>query len=157
MNPFKDIDQLYGSDVSRRYVEAGSGEELPAHAYAVAARAYKDVMERNGLNQTILVSGESGAGKTETTKIIMRSITEMSQWRSRQYEDVAARGIAERVLQSNPVLETFGNASTIRNENSSRFGKLIEMKFDKEGGALLSAHLTTYLLEKARLTYQFAR
>jgi len=110
-------------------------------------------MERFGINQTILVSGESGAGKTESTKIIMRSITEMSQWRSGQL--VGLSSLSERVLNSNPILETFGNACTIRNDNSSRFGKLIELKFCKDSGKIQGAHITTYLLEKARLTHQF--
>ncbi|GBG27766.1 Myosin-6 [Hondaea fermentalgiana] len=152
VNPFKEIPGMYGKGVVQKYASATADADLPAHIYRVASTAYKDVMERGGLNQTVLVSGESGAGKTETTKIIMRSLAAMSQWRS---SGASGTDISERVLRSNPVLETFGNSCTIRNENSSRFGKLIEIKFDSESGGTLGAHITTYLLEKARLTKQF--
>jgi len=152
VNPFKEIPNLYGPKMVAKYARARSETEMPAHIYQVAGAAYKDVMEREGMNQTILVSGESGAGKTESTKIIMRSLTDLSRWRSR---GKVGTEISERVLRSNPVLETFGNACTIRNDNSSRFGKFIEMKFDRDSGGILGAHLTTYLLEKARLLKQW--
>lgn len=144
-------------------------EKPPPHAYAVAERAFSSMlrsMEERAqfasssdlppCDQSILVSGESGAGKTVTTKIIMRYLTILSQRRVSKRGSKCLHGnnqsltVENQVLQSNPVLESFGNARTIRNDNSSRFGKYIDMIFD-HGGALLGASINFYLLEKVRL------
>jgi len=77
VNPYKRLDRMYGFDIAKLYLEAVSGTELPPHVYSVAAAAYNDVMMSKGRSQTILVSGESGAGKTETTKILMQGLTDM--------------------------------------------------------------------------------
>ena len=113
-------------------------------------------------NQSILVSGESGAGKTVTTKIVLNYFAMLSKTASRKWiagsvpreevygdEDIS---IEQQVLQSNPILESFGNARTIRNDNSSRFGKYIDIKFTKSG-KLSGASIETYLLEKVRLIH----
>ena len=145
-------------------------EKPPPHAYAVAERAFNCMLRSLGdrdhcrstadlppCDQSILVSGESGAGKTVTTKIIMRYLTILSQRQmNKRGSDVTGQGLSveNQVLQSNPVLESFGNARTIRNDNSSRFGKFIEMSFSssqKERGSLLGASIQFYLLEKVRL------
>ena len=111
-------------------------------------------------NQSILVSGESGAGKTVTTKFIMQYLATLSKRSStdggRRHSLTASGGktdIEQQVLQSNPILESFGNARTIRNDNSSRFGKFIEIQFT-ETGSLVGANIETYLLEKVRLISQ---
>merc|ERR1712023_296223 len=99
-------------------------------------------------DQSILVSGESGAGKTESTKFVMNYLASVASG-----EGSDQLGIAERVLQCNPLLESFGNARTVRNDNSSRFGKFIKMQFDSKG-KLVGASISTYLLEKVRLIHQ---
>ncbi|CAM9710314.1 unnamed protein product, partial [Ectocarpus sp. 8 AP-2014] len=103
------------------------------------------------VNQSILISGESGAGKTESTKFVMRYLTTVGN--GEDGVELEKGSIMDRVLQSNPILEAFGNARTIRNDNSSRFGKFIELMFDKRGN-LLGAGIETYLLEKVRIPAQ---
>ena len=125
----------------------------------------KDGAGAKGSDQAILVSGESGAGKTVTTKFIMNYLAMLSK-RSvsssvltktesgrNVTEEVRKVDIEQQVLQSNPILESFGNARTVRNDNSSRFGKYIEIQFSSNG-ALLGASIKTYLLEKVRIITQ---
>ena len=112
------------------------------------------MMAEQRKSQSILISGESGAGKTETTKIVMLYLTTLG---SNTTEDTGGTegeklSIMERVLQSNPILEAFGNAKTLRNDNSSRFGKFIELGFNR-AGILQGAKVQTYLLEKVRLGF----
>ncbi len=145
MNPFKRLRNMYGKETVNLYKNERDTEPLPPHVYSMAARAYNGLDEKE--NQTILVSGESGAGKTETTKILMNSLTEMGVG-----ESGVENSMAQKVLESNPILEAFGNACTIRNGNSSRFGKLIKMKFEEK--RLVGASITNYLLEKARIVHQ---
>jgi myosin V len=102
-------------------------------------------------NQSILISGESGAGKTESTKIVLRYLTTVGNaGGSLALEDGS---VMDKILQSNPILEAFGNARTLRNDNSSRFGKFIELNFNKRGH-LIGGTIRTYLLEKVRLPTQ---
>eukprot|EP00002_Diphylleia_rotans_P018356 TRINITY_DN3556_c0_g6_i1.p1 TRINITY_DN3556_c0_g6~~TRINITY_DN3556_c0_g6_i1.p1 ORF type:complete len:1192 (-),score=267.72 TRINITY_DN3556_c0_g6_i1:190-3765(-) len=141
VNPFKWLD-LYGEHRMKQYHE-GTPESEPPHIFSVAETAYRNLCKMQK-NQSILVSGESGAGKTETTKLLLRYLAR-----------VASSGreeITEQVLQSNPLLEAFGNAKTVRNDNSSRFGKFIELQFDK-ANYILGASIQTYLLEKSRVVY----
>lgn len=100
-------------------------------------------MRSDGVNQSMVISGESGAGKTETTKIAMQYLATLA----------GGGGMEEKVLQTNPILEAFGNAKTLRNNNSSRFGKLIDIHFDN-CGRITGAHIETYLLEKSRVVHQ---
>ena len=145
LNPFQSLD-LYGPKVMEQYASPHpSAKRPPPHIYAIAQDAYRSMLDANE-NQSILVSGESGAGKTVTTKIIMQYLATLSS----QHH---ASGIESQVLQSNPVLESFGNARTVRNDNSSRFGKFIQIHFSPSG-RLLSATIQTYLLEKVRLITQ---
>ena len=122
-------------------------------------------MSERRTSQSILISGESGAGKTESTKIVMLYLTTLGSSHHNVKQDEALAGgtssaraplnemsIMERVLQSNPILEAFGNARTLRNDNSSRFGKFIELGFSR-GGSLLGAKVQTYLLEKVRVGF----
>lgn len=99
-------------------------------------------MRKNDENQSILVSGESGAGKTETTKIVMNHLATVAGGHN--------DSTISRVIEVNPLLESFGNATTVRNDNSSRFGKFTQMQFDRKGN-LIGARCDTYLLEKSRV------
>jgi myosin heavy subunit len=108
---------------------------------------------QDGKNHSIVISGESGAGKTETMKLALQYIAEVSGKRVQTSEEDAAEQTAsleERILKANPVMEAFGNAKTTRNNNSSRFGKWTEIKFDK-GGAIIGGSIVNYLLEKSRV------
>eukprot|EP00986_Skeletonema_menzelii_P016754 scaffold15769_cov135-Skeletonema_menzelii.AAC.3 len=215
LNPFKSCKSLYSDTIMKRYWERGEaqmlmggsgegnngggggrdGDMLAPHVYDLADGTYRSMMLKIDLaragekcDQSILVSGESGAGKTVTTKFIMQYLATLSERRveakaiderggkpsssapkkrtkKRQSIDLGLRGsfqkeddaadtsIEQQVLQSNPILESFGNARTIRNDNSSRFGKFIEIRFDPTG-TLVGASIETYLLEKVRLISQ---
>lgn len=128
--------------------------ELGPHVYAIADRSYRQMMSEKRKSQSILISGESGAGKTESTKIVMHYLTTLGAGTATMNagHDAAEMSIMKKVLQSNPVLEAFGNARTLRNDNSSRFGKFIELGFSR-AGHLLGARVQTYLLEKVRLAF----
>jgi len=125
-------------------------------ARLVADAAYRNLMDAPGqkTDQSILVSGESGAGKTETTKFVMSYLATVAR-KDAEGTQQSDDHVADRVLESNPILESFGNARTIRNDNSSRFGKFIQMSFDHDG-SLVGAQIATYLLEKVRLAQQGA-
>lgn len=130
----------------------GSGDsELGPHVFAIADRSYRQMMSEKRKSQSILISGESGAGKTESTKIVMSYLTTLGGM-GLENDKEGELSIMERVLQSNPVLEAFGNARTLRNDNSSRFGKFIELGFSR-AGHLLGAKVETYLLEKVRIAF----
>jgi myosin V len=129
-----------------------SDNQLGPHVYAIADRAYRQMMSEQRKSQSILISGESGAGKTETTKIVMLYLTTLGAGGSASNLKEGELSIMERVLQSNPVLEAFGNARTLRNDNSSRFGKFIELGFSRAGN-LMGAKVQTYLLEKVRVAF----
>ncbi|GJM87348.1 hypothetical protein PR202_ga03294 [Eleusine coracana subsp. coracana] len=134
-----DMNEIY---MMQQYKGADFGELSP-HPFAVADVAYR-VMRNEGISQSILVSGESGAGKTESTKMIMRYLAYMGGKAASE-----GRTVEKQVLQSNPVLEAFGNAKTVRNNNSSRFGKFVEIQFD-QNGRISGAAVRTYLLERSR-------
>ena len=242
LNPFQNIRGLYGESTMKRYwekSESQSKETLPPHVYAIADEAFRSMMrsleqslggsDKTSCDQSILVSGESGSGKTVTTKFVMKYLAALSQRagsqtkEKRAYEKVADEkktrsggssstgtaltpsylpsvtpstssstpswvsrskrpdagsnnsivgksndglsnvtsligssapdSIEAQVLQSNPILESFGNARTMRNDNSSRFGKFIEIQFTRTG-RLVGAQIDTYLLEKVRLVTQ---
>jgi len=130
---------------------------LAPHQYVIAETAYRALLLPPTVrqSQSIVVSGESGAGKTESAKILMRYIT----WRSGAANPQGGVATAnDRIVQSNPMLEALGNAKTQRNHNSSRFGKYISIKFDADSSPgelnLLGASIETYLLEKSRIVYQ---
>lgn len=248
LNPFRQLRGLYGENTMKKYWDyaeanqtstngtSGSTEKLPPHVYSIADASFRSMMRKlddyleqespSGCDQSILVSGESGAGKTVTAKFVMKYLAALSQraaavhkapqkrayaivqeqrkaqqeqqenrhhphsylpsssspsrgdWNSRRSSsghllnggDKANRdgglanaitvlsgtpsnSIEAQVLQSNPILESFGNARTVRNDNSSRFGKFIEMQFTRYG-KLIGAQIETYLLEKVRIVTQ---
>nr|CAB3448335.1 unnamed protein product [Digitaria exilis] len=143
VNPFRRLPHLYDTQMMQQYKGADFGELSP-HPFAVADVAYR-LMLNEGVSQSILVSGESGAGKTESTKMIMRYLAYMGGKAASE-----GRTVEKQVLQSNPVLEAFGNAKTVRNNNSSRFGKFVEIQFD-QNGRISGAAVRTYLLERSRV------
>ncbi|CAN1789964.1 XI-2 [Linum perenne] len=143
VNPFRRLPHLYDNHMMDQYKGAAIGELSP-HPFAVADTAYRQMIN-DGISQSILVSGESGAGKTESTKSLMRYLAFMGGRNASE-----GRSVEQQVLESNPVLEAFGNAKTVRNNNSSRFGKFVELQFDKRG-RISGAAIRTYLLERSRV------
>ncbi|KAL0920549.1 hypothetical protein M5K25_009691 [Dendrobium thyrsiflorum] len=143
VNPFRKLPHLYNTHMMEQYKGATFGELSP-HVFAVADAAYR-LMINEGVSQSILVSGESGAGKTESTKMLMRYLAYMGGRAAAE-----GRTIEQKVLESNPVLEAFGNAKTVRNNNSSRFGKFVEIQFNQRG-KISGAAIRTYLLERSRV------
>ncbi|KAL7159103.1 hypothetical protein ABFS83_01G006500 [Erythranthe nasuta] len=143
VNPFTKLPHLYNMYMMEQYKGAPFGELSP-HVFAVADASYRAMMSER-CSQSILVSGESGAGKTETTKLIMQYLTYVG---GRAASD--DRTVEQQVLESNPLLEAFGNARTVRNDNSSRFGKFVEIQFDSNG-RISGAAIRTYLLERSRV------
>uniref|UniRef100_A0A5K3EY26 Myosin motor domain-containing protein n=1 Tax=Mesocestoides corti TaxID=53468 RepID=A0A5K3EY26_MESCO len=145
VNPYYEIKGLYSREMIEMYKGKSLGT-LPPHPFAIADKAFRD-MKMQKESQAIIVSGESGAGKTETTKHVLRYLTEGY--------GADAGVIEKRIIDSNPLLEAFGNAKTMRNNNSSRFGKFIELAFDKNA-AVCGGSLEHYILEKGRLVRQSA-
>ncbi|KAJ0240162.1 Myosin-10 [Hirschfeldia incana] len=143
VNPFKRLPHLYGNEIMEQYKGSDFGDLSP-HPFAVADSAYRKMINE-GVSQAILVSGESGAGKTESTKMLMQYLAYMGG-----KAESEGRSVEQQVLESNPVLEAFGNAKTVRNNNSSRFGKFVEIQFNHMG-RISGAAIRTYLLERSRV------
>ncbi|XP_048023819.1 unconventional myosin-Va isoform X12 [Megalobrama amblycephala] len=143
INPYETL-PIYGADIINAYSGQNMGDMDP-HIFAVAEEAYKQ-MARDERNQSIIVSGESGAGKTVSAKYAMRYFATVSG-------SASEANVEEKVLASNPIMESIGNAKTTRNDNSSRFGKYIEIGFDKRYH-IIGANMRTYLLEKSRVVFQ---
>jgi len=142
VNPFKYIERLYTPDLMAQCRKFPTGHpERPAHTFAMAEAAYMQ-LQKQKKSQSLVVSGESGAGKTEVNKQCMNYLV----WRACD----ETSDLANRILESNPVLEGLGNAKTVRNNNSSRFGKFVTMRFD-EKNRLVGAEVQTFLLEKSRV------
>merc|ERR1739838_856109 len=123
--------------------------ECPPHIFGVAEGSYQG-MQQAGKNQSILITGESGAGKTENTKKVISYFASIGATGKKKEGEI---GLEDKIVQTNPVLEAWGNAKTLRNDNSSRFGKFIRIWFNA-GGKLSGADMVIYLLEKSRLTFQ---
>jgi myosin-5 len=172
VNPFKSV-PLYSTQILESYynlgllksqgIENSNSTPLPPHVYAIADASYRDMMKiikeaghgaagaKVPANQCVLISGESGAGKTESTKVVLKYLTTVGSSTGSVQQDTGS--VMDKILQSNPILEAFGNARTLRNDNSSRFGKFIELNFNKRG-VLIGGRIRTYLLEKVRLPCQ---
>jgi myosin-5 len=155
-NPFDRMDYLYDPGLVQAYAGKRKEDQDP-HLFAIADTAYQ-AMVRDQKNQTIVVSGESGAGKTVSAKYIMRYFATVEDptrpgRRKKNAAGAAMSKTEEQILATNPIMEAFGNAKTTRNDNSSRFGKYIEILFDKEVD-IIGAKIRTYLLERARLVFQ---
>ncbi|XP_072134310.1 unconventional myosin-Vc isoform X2 [Mobula birostris] len=143
INPYKEV-PIYGDAIIYAYSGQNMGDMDP-HIFAVAEEAYKQ-MARKNRNQSIIVSGESGAGKTVSARYAMRYFATVSKSSSKDC-------IEDKVLASNPITEAIGNAKTTRNDNSSRFGKYTEISFDARY-RIIGANMRTYLLEKSRVVFQ---
>ncbi|XP_066551271.1 unconventional myosin-Va [Amia ocellicauda] len=143
INPYEDL-PIYGAEV----IDAYSGQDaahMDPHIFSVAEEAYRH-MAREEQNQSIIISGESGAGKTVSAKFTMRYFAAVGG-------SAQQTSVEERVLATNPIMEAIGNAKTTRNDNSSRFGKYIEIGFGRHGD-IIGAKMRTYLLEKSRVVFQ---
>jgi myosin-1 len=145
VNPFRDLG-IYTDDVLNSY-KGKNRLEMPPHVFAIAESSYYN-MKAYKENQCIIISGESGAGKTEAAKRIMQYIANVSGG-----TDSSIQQIKDMVLATNPLLESFGNAKTLRNNNSSRFGKYLEIQFNDQGEPV-GANINNYLLEKSRVVGQ---
>jgi myosin heavy subunit len=157
LNPFKSIPGLYAEEFMREFMT--TKKVTKPHVYNTSNASYRGICDRKK-SQTVLISGESGAGKTETTKYVMKFLALAGSMN----DEVTS--VEKQVLESNPLLEAFGNARTLRNDNSSRFGKFIELQFTAGDGTetatvqtgmsgermrLCGARIQTYLLEKVRV------
>jgi len=170
VNPFQWFKEIYTEKVRNRYArilvwentEGDPRSQVEPHVYETSALSYKG-LAFDDRDQSILVSGESGAGKTETVKICMNHIASCQQGPNAHSAEMSP--VVQRVLDSNPLLEAFGNAKTVRNDNSSRFGKYIQLQFDmgdkgqrefrgrdKATCVLAGSKCEAYLLEKNRIT-----
>ncbi|PRT54838.1 Myosin type-2 heavy chain 1 [Wickerhamiella sorbophila] len=145
VNPYKNI-PIYDEEAIKKY-EAKRREEAAPHIYSISDVAYRQLLQTKH-DQSILITGESGAGKTENTKRVIQYLSAIT---SKNNLD----GIDKRILETNPVLESFGNAQTVRNNNSSRFGKFVRIEFS-DAGAICGASIEWYLLEKSRVITQSA-
>jgi myosin heavy subunit len=182
-------ESLYSDKLMMEYRKKSVFEEQEPHLFQVADRAYTALMDSahdvphleeedadvmviedhsedpnfstkgQPKNQSIIISGESGAGKTEATKYIMQYLARITKKKNAPDTTLSPdgkliAGLEDRVLSSNPLLETFGNAQTLRNDNSSRFGKFIHINFSTSTGSIVNASISNYLLEKTRITTQ---
>ncbi|RDD46335.1 Myosin-IIIa [Trichoplax sp. H2] len=142
VNPFKPL-KIYNDEYSNRYRSADITKHDP-HIYAIASATYNDLII-NKRNQCCIISGESGAGKTVSAGFLVQHLTKLG--------NATTRALEQKILQVNPLLEAFGNAQTLFNDNSSRFGKYLEMKF-ADDGTVTGAQLSQFLLEKSRIVSQ---
>uniref|UniRef100_A0A7S3NK29 Myosin motor domain-containing protein n=1 Tax=Aureoumbra lagunensis TaxID=44058 RepID=A0A7S3NK29_9STRA len=170
VNPYDWLAHLYTDDLRESYLITENRSDLSPHIYAISATAYKGVSKINfsgkwiGTDQSILVSGESGAGKTESVKIMMKHLASVASSEDDSTNgDGNSQDVVRRVLESQPLLESFGNAKTVRNDNSSRFGKFTQLEFADDAAekgrlrrsiALVGSRCRTYLLEKSRVVQQ---
>ncbi|KAJ2865388.1 Myosin type-2 heavy chain 1, partial [Coemansia aciculifera] len=150
MNPFDPV-PLYSPEYMARYARKEPGHEVP-HLFAIAENAYKG-MVTDQRNQTIIVYGESGSGKTTSAKYIMRYF---AQAHHADANDKQMSTVESQILATNPVFESFGNAKTTRNDNSSRFGKFLDIKFEQHRmhQKIVGGRIRTFLLERSRVAYQ---
>ncbi|AAS51294.2 ACR068Wp [Eremothecium gossypii ATCC 10895] len=151
LNPYSNI-KVYTQDYVNLY-HGSPKEDNEPHIFAVAEQAYRNLLTQRQ-DQSVLVTGESGAGKTENTKKILQYLASITSDEKLAHTNLES--FERKILQANPILESFGNAQTVRNNNSSRFGKFIKIEFD-EFGKINGAHIEWYLLEKSRIIQQNIR
>ena len=156
VNPYQYFPDLYTLDLMSIYKttahkrSAENDSILRPHIYLLGRRAYRDMVKTNR-NQSLVICGESGSGKTESAKHMMRYLAASMQ--DGKCVENKKGSISERVLAVNPVLEAFGNAQTVLNNNSSRFGKFTKLVFHQDNH-IIGSFIETYLLEKSRVVYQ---
>ncbi|XP_078242066.1 myosin-4 [Pogona vitticeps] len=155
VNPYKWL-PVYNPEVVGGY-RGKKRQEAPPHIFSISDNAYQ-FMLTDRENQSILITGESGAGKTVNTKRVIQYFATIAATGEKKKEEPTAQGkmkgtLEDQIISANPLLEAFGNAKTVRNDNSSRFGKFIRIHFGATG-KLASADIETYLLEKSRVTFQ---
>uniref|UniRef100_A0A8D0DGU8 Myosin heavy chain 14 n=1 Tax=Salvator merianae TaxID=96440 RepID=A0A8D0DGU8_SALMN len=157
INPYKNL-PIYTEQIVEMY-RGKKRHEMPPHIYAISEAAYRSMLQDRE-DQSILCTGESGAGKTENTKKVIQYLAHVaSSHKARKDHNVPTSNLASygelerQLLQANPILEAFGNAKTVKNDNSSRFGKFIRINFDV-AGYIVGANIETYLLEKSRAIRQ---
>uniref|UniRef100_A0A8C7MDH7 Myosin-9 n=1 Tax=Oncorhynchus kisutch TaxID=8019 RepID=A0A8C7MDH7_ONCKI len=147
INPYKNL-PIYSEEIVDMY-KGKKRHEMPPHIYAITDTAYRSMMQDRE-DQSILCTGESGAGKTENTKKVIQYLAHVAS----SHKTKKDQGELEKqLLQANPILEAFGNGKTVKNDNSSRFGKFIRINFDVNG-YIVGANIETYLLEKSRAIRQ---
>ncbi|KAJ3612778.1 hypothetical protein NHX12_019036 [Muraenolepis orangiensis] len=151
VNPYKQIPGMYDPDRVELYSRHHLGE-LPPHIFAIANECYRCIWKRHD-SQCVLISGESGAGKTESTKLLLQFLSVMSQNSAGTPPTAKSTRVEQAIVQSSPIMEAFGNAKTVYNNNSSRFGKFIQLHFS-EGGNIQGGCVFDYLLEKNRVVRQ---
>ncbi|XP_051942207.1 unconventional myosin-X isoform X2 [Hippocampus zosterae] len=151
VNPYKQIPGLYDPERVDLYSKHQLGE-LPPHIFAVANECYRCIWKRHD-SQCVLISGESGAGKTESTKLLLQFLSVMSQNAAGMPPSERSTRVEQAIVQSSPIMEAFGNAKTVYNNNSSRFGKFIQLHFS-ESGNIQGGCVIDYLLEKNRVVRQ---
>ncbi|KAM4540376.1 unconventional myosin-X [Fundulus diaphanus] len=151
VNPYKQIPGLYDLERVDSYSKHHLGE-LPPHIFAVANECYRCIWKRHD-SQCVLISGESGAGKTESTKLLLQFLSVMSQNSVGTPQSERTTHVEQAIVQSSPIMEAFGNAKTVYNNNSSRFGKFIQLHFS-ECGNIHGGCVIDYLLEKNRVVRQ---
>uniref|UniRef100_A0AAQ5YZS4 Myosin, heavy chain 11b, smooth muscle n=1 Tax=Amphiprion ocellaris TaxID=80972 RepID=A0AAQ5YZS4_AMPOC len=149
VNPYKML-PIYSEKIIEMY-KGKKRHEVPPHIYSITDNAYRNMMQDRE-DQSILCTGESGAGKTENTKKVIQYLAVVASSHKGK-KDANPGELEKQLLQANPILEAFGNAKTIKNDNSSRFGKFIKLNFDVTG-YIVGANIDTYLLEKSRCIRQ---
>ena len=157
VNPFSFIENIYNHEKIEYYKEKHEKENpdlrekiTEPHLYDLVLISIRDLLKKNAKNQSLIISGESGAGKTEATKNAMECITYyFSKFKINKNNDNEI-SLEKKILNCNPILEAFGNAKTIRNDNSSRFGKYVKIKLNNNN-VIVGASMITYLLEKSRI------
>lgn len=147
INPYCPL-SIYTNEYINMYKGQGREETKP-HIYAMADEAFRNLVDE-GENQSILVTGESGAGKTENTKKVIQYLAAVAHSDSPVKNKIQHSNLSQQILRANPILEAFGNAQTVRNNNSSRFGKFIRIEFTRTG-TIAGAFIDWYLLEKSRV------
>ncbi|XP_026523361.1 myosin-1B-like isoform X6 [Notechis scutatus] len=155
VNPYKWL-PVYNPEVVNAY-RGKKRQEAPPHIFSISDNAYQSMLTDRE-NQSVLITGESGAGKTVNTKRVIQYFATVAAATDKKKEEPAQQGkiqgtLEDQIISANPLLEAFGNAKTVRNDNSSRFGKFIRIHFGATG-KLASADIETYLLEKSRVTFQ---
>ncbi|KAI4898774.1 hypothetical protein NFI96_031537, partial [Prochilodus magdalenae] len=151
VNPYKQVSGLYDPVAVELYSRHQLGE-LPPHIFALANECYRCLWKRQD-SQCVLISGESGAGKTESTKLLLKFLSVMSQSSTGAALSERTTRVEQAIIQSSPIMEAFGNAKTVYNNNSSRFGKFIQLHFAQSGN-IQGGCIVDYLLEKNRVVRQ---